>query len=131
QRVATRLTMKPTTMAAIENRRKNDEPSRPNCEASSLSSVMIGTAARPTTILSAKFTSMKRNSKKVMPQAPFCVSACVAGAVMMSPCDILPSRCYACLPQQRNRTFRSVRRDGSRSHYQQPATDHDHVVASL
>ena len=31
QRVATRLTMKPTTMAAIENSKKNDEPSKPNC----------------------------------------------------------------------------------------------------
>ena len=31
QRVSTRLTMKPTTMAEIENRKKNEEPSRPNC----------------------------------------------------------------------------------------------------
>jgi hypothetical protein len=28
QRVETRLTMKPTTMAEIENRKKNEEPSR-------------------------------------------------------------------------------------------------------
>ncbi|MGY3463834.1 hypothetical protein ACVW0I_000705 [Bradyrhizobium sp. LM6.11] len=32
---------------------------------------MIGTPARPTTILSAKFTSMNRNSRKVTVQAPF------------------------------------------------------------
>ena len=31
QRVSTRLTMNPTTMAAIENRKKNEEPSSPNC----------------------------------------------------------------------------------------------------
>ncbi len=31
QRVAMRLTRKPTAMAEIENSRKKDEPSRPNC----------------------------------------------------------------------------------------------------
>ena len=70
QRVAMRLTMKPTTIAEIENRKKNEEPSRPNCSGSSFISVMIGTPARPTTILSAKFTSMNRNSRKVIFQAP-------------------------------------------------------------
>src|SRR4051812_36573388 len=65
QRVATLLTMKPTTTAAVENSRKNDDPNRPNCSALKLSSVMIGTPASPTTILSAKFTSMNRNSRKV------------------------------------------------------------------
>jgi hypothetical protein len=74
QRVDTLLTMKPTTTAAIENRKKKDDPSRPNCSGSSFSSVMIGTPASPTTILSAKFTSMKRNRRKVMVQAPFGVS---------------------------------------------------------
>ena len=81
QRVATRLTMKPTTMAEIENRKKNEEPSRPNCSGSSFSSVMIGTPARPTTILSAKFTSMKRNSRNVIFQAPLGVGC----AVMVAP----------------------------------------------
>src|SRR3954470_6599106 len=71
QRVATLLTMKPTTIAETENSRKNDEPSVPNCSGSSFISVMIGTPARPTTILSAKFTSMNRNSRNVIFQAPF------------------------------------------------------------
>src|SRR6516164_4690960 len=74
QRVGTRLTMKPTTMAEMENRKKKDEPSRPNCSGSSFSSFMIGTPARPTTILSAKLTSMNRNSRKVILQAPLGVS---------------------------------------------------------
>ena len=69
--------MKPTTMAEIENRKKNEEPSRPNCSGSSFRSVMIGTPARPTTILSAKFTTMKRKSRKVTVQAPFGVAFAV------------------------------------------------------
>src|SRR5437660_1408289 len=77
QRVGTLLTMKPTTIAEIENRKKNDEPSRPNCSGSSFSSVMIGTPARPTTILSAKFTSMKRNRRNAILQAPFGVGCAV------------------------------------------------------
>ena len=44
---------------------------------SSLSSSMIGAPARPTTILSAKFTSMNRNSRNVIFQAPLGV-ACAA-----------------------------------------------------
>src|SRR4051812_44516729 len=75
QRVGTLLTMKPTTMAEIENRKKKAEPSRPNCSASSFISVMIGTPARPTTILSAKFTSMNRNRRNVIFQAPLGVGA--------------------------------------------------------
>jgi len=54
QRVSTRLTMKPTTMAEIENRKKNEEPRNPNCSGLSCSSALIGTPARLTTILSAK-----------------------------------------------------------------------------
>ena len=46
QRVSTRLTMKPTTMAEIENRKKNEEPSKPNCSGESFSSSMIGAPAR-------------------------------------------------------------------------------------
>jgi hypothetical protein len=72
-----RLTINPTTMAEIENRKKNEEPSRPNCSGSSFSSVMIGTPARPTTILSAKFTSMKRNSRNVIFQAPLGVGCTI------------------------------------------------------
>src|SRR5947209_18433389 len=81
QRVGTLLTMNPTMMAEIENNRKNEEPSWPNCSGSSFSSVMIGTPARPTTILSAKFTSMNRNSRNVMLQAPFGVGC----AAMIKP----------------------------------------------
>src|SRR5215475_1786504 len=77
QRVGTRLTMKPTMMAEIENSRKKDEPSSPNCSASSLRSFMIGTPARPTTILSAKLTTMNRNRRKVIFQAPFGVGCAV------------------------------------------------------
>ena len=82
QRVSMRLTMKPTTMAEIENRKKNEEPRKPNCSGESFSSSMIGAPARPTTILSAKFTSMNRNSRKVIFQAPFGVPSGVACAVM-------------------------------------------------
>src|SRR5256885_7933236 len=77
QRVSMRLTMKPTTMAEIENRTKNEEPSRPNCSGDSFNSSMIGAPARPTTILSAKFTSMNRNSRKVIFQAPLGVGCAV------------------------------------------------------
>ena len=86
QRVATLLTMKPTMMAEIENRKKNEEPSWPNCSGSSFNSVMIGTPARPTTILSAKFTSMNRNSRKVIFQAPFGVACAV---MLVSPWSLL------------------------------------------
>lgn len=95
QRVGTLLTMKPTTIAEIENRKKNDEPSKPNCSGSSFSSVMIGTPARPTTILSAKFTSMKRNRRNVTVQAPFgvcfCVCFCVSFDVSLDIPVILPA----------------------------------------
>ena len=84
QRVSMRLTMKPTTMAEIENRKKNEEPSKPNCSGESFSSSMIGAPARPTTILSAKFTSMNRNSRKVIFQAPF-LWASVARSWLVSP----------------------------------------------
>ncbi len=70
QRAWTRLTMKPTTMAEIENSRKKEDPSSPNCSGESFSSVMIGTPARPTTILSAKFTTISKNSRNVIFQAP-------------------------------------------------------------
>src|SRR6476646_5200385 len=77
QRVSMRLTMKPTTMAEIENRMKNEEPRKPNCSGESFNSSMIGAPARPTTILSAKFTSMNRNSRKVIFQAPLGVGCAV------------------------------------------------------
>src|ERR1041385_4315877 len=86
QRVATVLTMKPTMMAEIEKSRKKEEPSSPNCAASSLRSVMIGTPARPTTILSAKFTSMNRNSRKVICQAPLGVGCPVMTGFPVYPC---------------------------------------------
>jgi hypothetical protein len=52
---------------------------------------MIGTPASPTTILSAKFTSMKRNSKKVIFQAPFGVGC----AAMIHPCRLSLARLSA------------------------------------
>jgi hypothetical protein len=74
--------MKPTTIAEIENSRKKDEPSKPNCAGSRFRSLMIGTPARPTTILSAKFTTMNRNSRNVIFQAPLGV-ACGVGCAAM------------------------------------------------
>src|ERR1700731_2972419 len=109
QRVATRLTMKPTTMAEIENRKKNEEPSRPNCSGWSFSSVMIGTPASPTTILSAKLTSMNRNSRNVIFQAPLGVGCVV---IVSSPVRSLAllvdlGRCYPGAVGQGNRTIRT------------------------
>ena len=52
-----------TTTAETADRKKNDEPtSCPKSRGESFSSSMIGLAASPTTILSAKFISMKRKS---------------------------------------------------------------------
>ena len=88
--------MKPTTIAEIENRKKKEEPSRPNSFGSSFSSVMMGTAARPTTILSAKFTSMNRNSRNVMVQAPFGVSLTLRFGISLDvacAAMILPRHC--------------------------------------
>src|SRR3954467_381278 len=86
QRVSTRLTMKPTTMAEIENRKKNEEPRKPNCSGSSFKSVLIGTPARLTTILSAKLTTMNRNRRKVIFQAPFGVgNALIIGSLASWP----------------------------------------------
>src|SRR5258708_37849613 len=96
QRVATRLTMKPTTMAEIENRKKNEEPSRPNCSGCSFNSSMTGAPPRPTTILSAKFTSMNRNSRNVIFQAPLGVSLGV-GCVVMTGFSPLYLRSFAVL----------------------------------
>jgi hypothetical protein len=75
-RVCTRLVMKPTTTAEIANKKKNDEPIRPNCSGESFRSAMIGWAASPTTTLSAKLISMKRKSRAVMPQAPLRGRSC-------------------------------------------------------
>ena len=71
-RVWKRLATKPTTTAETADRKKNDEPtSCPKSRGESFSSSMIGLAASPTTILSAKLISMKRKISAVMPQAPF------------------------------------------------------------
>src|SRR5437762_5309598 len=93
QRVSTRLAMKPTTMPEIENRMKNEEPRKPNCSGESFSSSMTGAPARPTTILSAKFTSMNRNSRKVIFQAPLGVPLGVGCAVMAGFADYLYRLC--------------------------------------
>ena len=79
QRVSMRLTMKPTARAEIENRKKNEDPRNPNCSGSSCNSALIGTPARLTTILSAKLTSMNRNRRKVIFQAPLSVGCVVMG----------------------------------------------------
>src|SRR4030095_10752893 len=74
----------------MENNRKKEEPSWPNCSASSLRSFMMGTPASPTTILSAKFTSMNRNSRKVIFHAPFGVGCAF---IVLLP----KASCLACL----------------------------------
>ena len=76
QRVCTRLTMKPVTIADTENSRKKLEPISPNWLGLSCSSCMIGTAAIPITALSAKLITMNRNSRATISQASFGVSAC-------------------------------------------------------
>src|SRR5262245_47609552 len=120
QRVATRLTMKPTTMAEIENRKKNEDPRKPNCSGVSFSSSMIGAPARPTTILSAKFTSMKRNSRKVIVQAPLGVALDVGCAVMAGfpvylfrLCRIGRFQCYKGVLAQGNPDFSGANRAGT------------------
>src|ERR1700744_216901 len=79
----TRLTMKPTMIAEIENSRKKDDPRLPNFSWVSPNSVLIGTPWRPTTILSAKFTTISKNSRKVIVQAPFGVAADVVADVTL------------------------------------------------
>jgi hypothetical protein len=66
---ATRLATKPTRIAESENRKKKLDPTSPNCLGVSSSSCMIGTAARPTTALSAKLSSMQRNKRPVIVHA--------------------------------------------------------------
>jgi hypothetical protein len=75
-RVCTRLVMKPTITAERANRKKNDEPIKPNCSGFRFRSAMIGCAASPTTTLSAKFISMNRKISAVMPHAPFSGRVC-------------------------------------------------------
>src|SRR5262245_23640431 len=84
QRVCTRLTMKPVTIAETENNKKKLEPINPNWRELSWRSCMIGTAAIPITALSAKLISINRNSKVTISQAPFGVPVCW---VLVSPRD--------------------------------------------
>jgi len=74
QRVCTRLTMKPVTIAESENKRKKLEPTKPNWRGLSWSSCMIGTAAMPITALSAKLISINRNNRKTISQPSLGVS---------------------------------------------------------
>src|SRR5215831_1833373 len=74
QRVCTRLTIKPVTIAESENRRKKLEPIKPNSRGLRLSSFIIGTAAMPITALSAKLISMNRNNRAMISQASLGVS---------------------------------------------------------
>jgi hypothetical protein len=62
---------KPTRMPEIAKRNEKLEPREPNCLGVRSRSRMIGTAARPTTVLSAKLMSMNENRRAVMPHAPF------------------------------------------------------------
>jgi hypothetical protein len=67
-----RFTIKPTRIAEIEKRKKKEEdPSKPNWAGPSFKSVMIATPARPTTILSAKFSSINRKRRKAITHARF------------------------------------------------------------
>src|ERR1700745_3857002 len=70
QRADTRFARNPTTTAEIENRKKKLDPSKPNSLGVRLRSLMIGAAASPTTVLSAKLMSMKKNKAVVMVHAP-------------------------------------------------------------
>src|ERR1700712_1458444 len=142
QRVATRLTIKPTTMAEIENRKKNEDPSKPNCSGCSFNSSMMGAPPRPTTILSAKFTSMNRNSRKVIFQAPFGV-----GCVVMTGFSPLYLSSFAVLwwpvgpdlpdashgfPGNATTDFRGPACTATAStHGMLPDADHDPVVTGL
>jgi hypothetical protein len=117
QRVSTRLTMKPTTIAEIENKKKNEEPRKPNCSGESFSSSMIGAPARPTTILSAKFTSMNRNSRNVIFQAPFGVACAVMAVFPVCPYCI----CWLC-KIGRFQWYRGACRQGNRDFAGRPAT---------
>ena len=62
--------MKPTSTAANGKTKKNAEPIRPNCSGLSFSSSMIGLAASPITILSAKLINMNKKIRAVTPHAP-------------------------------------------------------------
>src|SRR5216683_383023 len=61
--------MKPVTIAEIEKRKKKLEPTRPNWLGVRPSSCMIGTPARPMTVLSTKLISMKAKRRKTTTQA--------------------------------------------------------------
>ena len=135
QRVSTRLTMKPTTIAEIENRKKNEEPRKPNCSGESFSSSMIGAPARPTTILSAKFTSMNRNSRKVIFQAPFGVGCAVMAAFpvyLCRLCKIGRFQCYKGGHGQGNQDFSASARFATAGccDRRTPQPDHDHVAGA-
>src|SRR5215831_3292126 len=81
QRVCTRLTIKPVTIAESENNRKKLEPIKPNWRGLRLRSFMIGTAAMPITALSAKLISMNVNNRATISQAPLDVSDELAWAI--------------------------------------------------
>ena len=81
QRVCTRFTIKPVTIAESENKRKKLEPSKPNWRGLRLSSFMIGTAAMPITALSAKLISMNMNNRATISQASLGVSDELALAI--------------------------------------------------
>src|SRR3954463_10874925 len=132
QRVSTRLAMKPTTMAEIANRRKNEEPRKPNCSGESFSSSIIGAPPRPTTILSAKFTSMNRNSRKVIFHAPLGVGCAVMAGFpvyLCWLCKIGRFQCYKGGRGQGNPDFSGDPRSATAGCHGRhaPQPDHDHV----
>src|SRR3984893_14940670 len=61
--------MKPVMTAEMDNRKKKLEPTRPNSLGVRPSSCMIGTPARPMTVLSTKLISMKVKRRKTTTQA--------------------------------------------------------------
>src|SRR5580698_3435949 len=88
-----RLVTKPTVTADTANRKKNDEPTQPNCRGVRCSSSIIGGPTMLSTTLSAKLISMKRKSRAVMPHAPFSGRSCT---VTLASTPTAPF-CRACL----------------------------------
>jgi len=76
--------MKPVIIAETENNRKKLEPISPNSRGLSRSSCIIGTAAIPITALSAKLTSINRNSRATISQASLGVPVRYVSAALPS-----------------------------------------------
>ena len=94
------ITNKPTAMPDSENSRKKLLPINPNSLGDSDISFIIGTADRPNTSLSKKFSVWNRNSMmrtakaRLLPAAP-AVVAC-NGVIVVSPCGSFYWRAAYC-----------------------------------